>query len=97
MPGDNVTFERLESALVGTATQIATGIADAKAELTGLITEAELRWQANLAEQLEEQTAAGASAGLADLRAEITQNKSSADDVFRAQDSEMRQLQQDLT
>ena len=58
MQGDVVTYERLEAALLGIATQIATGIAEAKTELTGLIREAELRWQAKLANQLEEQTAA---------------------------------------
>ena len=31
------------------------------------------------------------------MREQITQKKSSADDVFRAQDAEMRQFQQDLT
>ena len=50
MPGDIVTYERLEAALLGIATQIASGIAEAKTEMTGLITEAELRWQAKLAE-----------------------------------------------
>ena len=84
MPGDVVMYERLEAALLGIATQIATVVAEPKIEFTGLITEAELRWQAKLAEQLEEQTAAGAPAGLVFLREEIARNKSSADDVFRA-------------
>ena len=50
MPGDVVTNERLESVPFGIATQIASGMAEVKTEATALITEAELRWQAKLAE-----------------------------------------------
>ena len=53
MPGDPVTSARLESVLSGIATQIASGIESSKSEMTGLITEAELRWQSKLPEQLE--------------------------------------------
>ena len=49
-----VTIERFEQVLQGQATQIATGVSDAKVEMTGLITEAELRWKAKLAEQAEQ-------------------------------------------
>ena len=51
MPGDPVTNERLETVLLGIATQIASGMAEMKSEMSGLINEAELRWQAKLAEQ----------------------------------------------
>ena len=50
MPGDSVTYERFEAALSGITMQIATGIAEAKNEPNGPITEAKLRWQAKLAE-----------------------------------------------
>ena len=49
MPVDVVTKERLESVLLGIATQIASGMAEVKADVTLVITEAELRWQAKLA------------------------------------------------
>ena len=94
MPTGAVTNERLEAVLLGTATQFASGIAGAEIEMTGLITEAELRWQAKLAEQVEGQVPTEAPAGLADLRDELVWNKASTDETFRAQDAEMRQLQQ---
>ena len=53
IPTDVVTNKRLEVVVQGIATSIAAGIAEAKSEMTGLITEAELRWQAMLAEQAE--------------------------------------------
>ena len=37
------------------------------------------------------------SAGRADLRDELVRNKALADDTFRAQDAEMRQLQETMT
>ena len=43
MPGDAVTNERLESVLLGIATQITSGMAEVMADVTALITEAELR------------------------------------------------------
>ena len=51
MPGDPVTNERLETVLLGIATQIASGMAEVKSEMSGLINEAEPRWQAKLAQQ----------------------------------------------
>ena len=44
MPTDPVTNERLEQVLLGIATQIEGAMATVKSEMTGLITEAELRW-----------------------------------------------------
>ena len=53
MPTDAVTNERLEQVLIGIAQQIEGAMSTVKSEMTGLITEAELRWQAKLEEQLE--------------------------------------------
>ena len=53
IPTGAVTNERLEIVLQGIATSIAARIAEAKSEMRGLTTEAELRWQAVLAEQTE--------------------------------------------
>ena len=94
MPTDAVTIERLKAVLLGIATQIASGIAEAKSEMTGIITEAQLRWQAMLAEQAEGQVPGAVPSGLADLRDDLVQNKASADDTFREQNAEMRQQQQ---
>ena len=50
MPGGPVTNERLETVLRGIATQIASGMAGVKSEMSGLMNEAEPRWQARLDE-----------------------------------------------
>ena len=47
-----VTLERMQAALLGLTTQIEANIQEAKIEVIGLVTEAELRWQAKLDEQL---------------------------------------------
>ena len=52
MPGDPVTNERLETVLIGIATQIASGMQEVRTEFCALVNEAELRWQAKLDEQL---------------------------------------------
>ena len=39
VPGDVVTNERLESVLLGVATQIASGMAEVKVDVTAFITE----------------------------------------------------------
>ena len=59
MPSDPVTNERLETVRPGIATQIASGMLDVKSEMSALISEAELRWQAKLEEQRGDQGAAG--------------------------------------
>ena len=59
MPGDLVTNERSETVLLGIATQIVSGMAEVKPEMSGLINEAEFRWQARLDEQRSEPGAAG--------------------------------------
>ena len=63
------------------ATQIATVVADAKSEMTGLVTEAELRWQARLDEQAE--VTAGTSSPLPELealRTELAQGQAEANE-----------------
>ena len=52
MPGEPVTNERLETVLIGIATQIASGMSEVRTEFSALVNEAELRWQAKLDEQL---------------------------------------------
>ena len=89
MPDDLVTNERLEGVLLGIATQIASGIESAKSEMTGLITEAELRWQSNLAEQLEAQGSVPPSE-LEALRTELAQSQTEVDGKLRAQDAQLQ-------
>ena len=84
-----VTIERLEQVLQGLASQIATGVSDAKVEMTGLITEAELRWQAKLAEHAEQFAGLGPAPSPPDT--------SAVDAKLRAQDAELQQLQQALS
>ena len=100
MQGDPVTNERLETVLLGIATQIASGMAEVKSEMSGLINEAELRWQARLDEQrLEpgESGAAGAHPDFVALREELAQSQAAVEGTLRAQDAELKQLQQGLT
>ena len=54
MPNEYVTNERIEAILLRIAAQIQGGMAEVKSEVLGLITEAELRWQAQLSTQLED-------------------------------------------
>ena len=49
MPNDPVTNERIEGILLGIAAQIQGGMAEVETEVIGFITEAELRWQAQIA------------------------------------------------
>ena len=95
MPNDPVTNERLESVLLGIATQIASAVEGAKSDMMGLITEAELRWQSKLAEHLEAQGSVPPSE-LEVLRTELAQSQAEVDGKLRAQDSELQQLQQGL-
>ena len=53
MPTDYVTNERVENILLGIAQQIGGAMTTVKSEMTGLITEAELRWQTQLSELAE--------------------------------------------
>ena len=78
---DFVTSERLEQVLLGIATQIATGMAEVKADVTALITESELRWQAKLAEQAEQFAGLGPAAA--------PPNFTAVNDELRAQDAEL--------
>ena len=48
MPGEPVTNERLETVLLGIATQIASGMSEVRSEMSALVNEADLRWQAKL-------------------------------------------------
>ena len=95
MPGDPVTNERLESVLLGIATQIASAVQNVKSDMTGLITEAELRWQSKLEEQIEAQRPTPLSE-LEALRAELAQSQSEVDGKLRAQVAELQQHQQGL-
>ena len=61
MPTDPVTNERLESVLLGIATQISSAVEGAKSEISGLVNEAELRWQKQLSDFAEAQTGTRAS------------------------------------
>ena len=99
MPTDPVTNERLENVLLGIAQQIEGAMTTVKSELTGLITEAELRWQSKLEAQLEAREPAPpeAASELEALRAELAQSQTEVDGKLRAQDAELQQLQQGLT
>ena len=76
MPNDPVTNERNEGILFGIAAQIQGGMAEVKSEVIGLITEAELGWQAQLATQLEDRGMTDPSASLDDFRAQLAQSES---------------------
>ena len=92
MPGESVTNERLETVLLGIATQIASGMAEVKSEMSALINEAELRWQAKLDEQRSEAGTGGAHPNLAALRAEPAHSQAAVESTLRAQDAELKQL-----
>ena len=97
MPTDYVTNERLENVLLGIAQQIEGAMTTVKSELTGLITEAELRWQSKLEAQLEAQGPVqppGSPSELEALRTELAQSQAEVDDKLRAQNAELQQLQQ---
>ena len=53
LPIDFVINERVENILLGIAQQIEGAMTTVKSEMTGLVTEAELRWQTRLAGQIE--------------------------------------------
>ena len=93
---DPVTNGRSEPILFGIAAQIQGGMAEVKSEVIGLITEAELRWQAQLASQLVEHGAADATTSLNDFREQLTQCQAQVDSKLRAQDAELQQLEQGL-
>ena len=88
MPSDPVTNERLESVLPGIATQIASAVENVKSDMTGLITEAELRWQSKREEQLEAQRPTPLSE-LEVLRTELAQSQTEVDSKPRAPDAEL--------
>ena len=100
MPTDPVTNERLESVLLGIATQIASAVEGAKSEMSGLVTEAELRWQTQLSELAEAQTARPGDAappdGLEAVRAQLAESEARTSELLRAQNAELAQLQEGL-
>ena len=97
MPGDPVTKERVETVLLGIATEIASGMAEVKSEMSGLINDAELCWQATLAEQSKGDPyygspgsgAAGAHSDFAALREAFAQGQATVEGTLRAQDAEL--------
>ena len=101
MPTDPVTNERLESVLLGIATQIASAVEGAKSDMSGLVTEAELLWQTQLSELAEAQTGARASDtapsdGLEAVRAQLAESETRTSELLRAQNAELAQLQEGL-
>ena len=97
LPGDYVTNERLETILFGIATQIARGMSEVKSEMTALVNEAELHWQARPAMQRENQGTAGTPLDFACLGEERAQSQAAVDGKLLAQDAELQQLQQGFT
>ena len=102
MPGDPVTNERLETVLIGIATQIASGMQEVRTEFSALVNEAELRWQAKLDEQLGGAGGGGAGpAGVpfdpAALRAELAESQAATEQKLQAQNAELQQLQRGLS
>ena len=95
MPNEYVTNERIEAILLGIAQQIQGGMAEVKPEMTGPIIEAELRWQAQLSTQFEDRGKVPLD-GLEDLRTQLAESESQANQKLRAQDAELQQLQQGL-
>ena len=100
MPVDPVTTERLETVLIGIATQIASGMLEVRTEFSALVNEAELRWQAKLDEQLGGAGDAG-PAGVpfdpAALRAELAKSQADTEQKLQAQNAELQQLQRGLS
>ena len=82
-----VTNERLGTVFLGIATQIASGMTEVKSEMSARVNEAELRWQARLAEQREDQGAAGTPLDLAGFREELAQSQAAVDGKLRTQGS----------
>ena len=97
MPGDPVTNERLETVLIGIATQIASGMSEVRSEMSALINEAEMRWQAKLEEQRGDQGAAGAPFDSTALREGLAQSQAVTEQKLHAQDAELQQFQQGFT
>ena len=66
---------------------------EVKADVTALITEVELRWQAKLAEQAEQFEGLGPTGAPPDftgLRAELAQRQAAVEDKLHAQDTELQ-------
>ena len=100
MPGEPVTNERLEAMLIGIAAQIASGMSEVRTEMSALVNEAELRWQAKLDEQLGGPGAAGAARAPFDpagLRDELAQSQAATEQKLHAQNAELQQLQRGLS
>ena len=83
MPNDYVTNERIEGILLGIAAQIQGGMAEVMSEVIGLITEAELRWQAQLATQPEDR-GQDPPDSLDGLRTQLAKSESEANEKLRA-------------
>ena len=96
LPTDYVTNERVENILLGIAQQIEGAMTTVKSEMTGLITEAELRWQTRLAEQTEASERDRGQAppdGLEAVRAPLAESETQTSELLRAQNAELQQLQ----
>ena len=91
MPGDPVTNERLETVLLGIASQISSGRSEVRSEMSALINEAELRWQAKLKEHRGDQGATRAPLDSTALREELAQSQAATEQKLRAQDAELQQ------
>ena len=64
-------------------------MSEVKSEISALINEAELRWQAKLEEQRGDQGAAGAPFDTTALREELSQSQAATEQRLRAQDAEL--------
>ena len=72
-------------------------MAEVKSDVIGIITEAELRWQAQLASQLEDRGVTDPLASLSDFHEQLTRSQAEVDGKLRAQDAMLQHLQQGLT
>ena len=87
MPTNYVTNEHVENILLGIAQQIEGAMTTAKSNMTGLITEAELRWQTHCAELAEARGQDREQAppdGLETVRARLSESESQTSELLRA-------------
>ena len=99
LPADYVTNERVENILLGIAQQIEGAMTTVKSEMTGLITEAELRWQTRFSEQAEASERDRGPAppdGLEAVRARLAESETQTSELLRARNAELQQLQHGL-
>ena len=99
LPIDFLTNERVENILLGIAQQIEGAMTTVRSEMTGVITEAELRWQTRLAAQTEASERDRRQAppdGLEAVRARLSESETQTSELLRAQNAELQQLQEGL-